>query len=71
MYDEGAIDFQHHRSIYSHAAPEKGFYSMFFKFHNNTTKDFSEVMDDSKMAVWMSDPSKTDLVAWMPEGTKL
>jgi hypothetical protein len=71
IFDEGATDFQHHKSVYSHAPPEKGFYSLFFKYHNNTTREFSDLCDDTRVQPWLKDVTKSELIAWMAEGTKL
>jgi hypothetical protein len=42
-FDEGASDFSSHRQIYSLPAPEKGFFSQYFKYHNNTNKEYSDL----------------------------
>jgi hypothetical protein len=69
IYDEGSTDFSHHKSIYSNAAPERGFYSLFFKYHNNTSKEFTDI--EPSQQAWLRDIAKSDLVAWMAEGSKL
>lgn len=69
IYDEGATDFSHHKSVYSNAAPEKGFYSLFFKYHNNTSREYTEI--EPSVPVWLRDPQSSSLVACMAEGNKL
>lgn len=73
VYDDGSVDYQLHKQIYSQPAPERGFYSMYFKYHNNTTKEFNDAFEEIRSVVspWMKDITKSDLVARMADGYKL
>ena len=76
IFDDGSTDLSSHKKsytdVYSQPPPERSYYQQYFKYHNNTNKEYNEAFEESKtQQPWLKDITSSDLVARMAEGNKL